>query len=282
MAAGRYLRAAMPFTFLPHQAPVLPLLGRGQRVDPRFDGVALVIGSMAPDLLYVLSGTGFAFDSHALVPLLWTSVPLTVALCLMFRRWMAAPLAAHLPDGGLLHLRDFGTVARRRPVWVVTVASAIVGAVSHVVLDSFTHKDGWAVQHWAPLRAVAFTRHGIGYHVSSVLQYSLSFLGAGLTLGWLWWAGRQRLLLADGTPNPLPATTRVSRRRFRAVTAVAAVLGLVVLVVTPGYGSSVAAFMRGAVVFLAGLGLASWWAGRSIDRAMPPPGGDRQREMVLP
>ncbi len=263
----------MPFTFLPHQAPVLPLLGRGRRTARRIDGVALVVGSMAPDLFYVASGTPFAFDSHALVPLLWTSVPLTVAVCVVFRRWVARPLAAHLPDAGVLHLRDFGTVARRRPALSVTVVGALVGAVSHIALDSFTHSSGWATQHWSVLRTVVFVHNDIGYRLASVLQYVCSILGASFTLAWLWWAGRRRLLLADGTANDLPATTSASRTRIWGVTAGAAPVALLVLLTTRGYGSPVAAFIRASVVLLAGLGLGAWWAGRSLTRG-------QERELV--
>ena len=44
----------MPFTFFAHQAPVLPVAWAWPNAT---DGVALVIGSMAPDLAYVLNGS---------------------------------------------------------------------------------------------------------------------------------------------------------------------------------------------------------------------------------
>ncbi|MDP4013047.1 MAG: DUF4184 family protein [Candidatus Nanopelagicales bacterium] len=47
----------MPLTFGSHQAVVLPL----KMLKPRwFDGTALVIGSMAPDLFFLTHGTAWA------------------------------------------------------------------------------------------------------------------------------------------------------------------------------------------------------------------------------
>src|SRR4051812_19906912 len=51
----------VPLTILAHQAAVLPL----KLARPRwFDGTALVIGSMAPDLVFVLHGTNLYTDAH--------------------------------------------------------------------------------------------------------------------------------------------------------------------------------------------------------------------------
>src|SRR4051794_18400183 len=131
----------MPFTFLPHQAPVLPAFGGGRRAPRwRVDGVALVVGSAMPDLLYVFSGTSLAFNTHAFLALWWTSIPLSVLLAIAFRRVVAGPLSVHLPDDGL-HLRDYGTVAVRRPSLLSTAVCAAIGAYTHILLDEPTHAD---------------------------------------------------------------------------------------------------------------------------------------------
>ena len=253
----------MPFTFLPHQAPVLPLLGRPGRQRWAVDGVAMVVGTMVPDLAYVLSGTGLAFDSHALVAQVWYGVPLAVLLATLFRRRVAAPLAANLPDGGLLHLRDFGTVAVRRPTLTASVVGAAIGAVSHVLLDSPTHNDGWMTRHIWFLRWQRDRHRRALVPPDAVLQYVVSLIGAAFTLGWLWWAGRQRLLLADGVEPPPLVATPTSRRRLWGTTAAFGAVGLVVMVATRHVGSPVAGFIRCSVLVLAGLGLGSVWAGQA-------------------
>jgi hypothetical protein len=42
----------MPVTFFAHQAPVLPIARRWPQAT---EGIALIVGSMAPDIAYVFS-----------------------------------------------------------------------------------------------------------------------------------------------------------------------------------------------------------------------------------
>src|SRR5215475_10982023 len=116
----------MPATFPAHPAAVLPLKLRWPH---RFDGVALVIGSMAPDLAYPLDGTWFERPSRALPPtyqiahswwgLLAWCLPVTLA-CAFVARQAAPAIAAHLPAWPrTLALQDYGAIARSRPAWYV-------------------------------------------------------------------------------------------------------------------------------------------------------------------
>ena len=149
----------MPATFPAHPAAVLPLkLWR----PAWFDGVALVVGSMAPDLAYALDGSRLERPFPGLPPLwevahslpwflVW-AVPVTVALCPLIRP-SAATLASHLPalpprdsasrvlaalrrlvSGTLAVLRGYAFLGRG-PRWYITVSSAGIGALSHVLWD---------------------------------------------------------------------------------------------------------------------------------------------------
>jgi hypothetical protein len=123
----------VPMTFPSHPLAVLPL----KLWRPRwFDGVALVLGSAAPDLAYLVDGSGLPVwpFSHQPAGLVVFCLPLTLAGCRLVRR--AAPVvAAHLPAGGPFALRDYGALGRSRPAWWITVLSALLGAASHLVLD---------------------------------------------------------------------------------------------------------------------------------------------------
>jgi Domain of unknown function (DUF4184) len=138
--SAQMLKMPMPATFPAHPAAVLPLKLRWPH---RFDGVALVIGSMAPDFAYPLDGTWFERPSPALPPmyqiahswwglLVWC-LPVTLSCAFLARR--AAPrIAAHLPVWPrTLALQDYGAIARSRPAWYVSVWSALLGATTHVV-----------------------------------------------------------------------------------------------------------------------------------------------------
>jgi hypothetical protein len=254
----------VPFTFLAHQAPILPAFGSGRRpLRWKVDGVALVVGSAMPDLLYVFSGTSLAFNTHAFLTLWWTSIPISVVVAIAFRRVVAGPLSVHLPQDEL-HLRDYGTVAVRRPSLLSTLLCAAIGAYTHVLLDEPTHADTWLAAHWSPLRWVVFTYGGHGYHVTSVLQYGLSVVLGCVTVWWLWWSGRRRLLLADGARPPSYGSTATSARRLWGCTAVGVVVGIALLVTTPHLGSPVAAFERAAAAMLLGLCLGAVWAAGAL------------------
>jgi hypothetical protein len=107
----------MPSTFPTHPLAVLPL----KIWRPRwFDGVALVLGSMAPDAAYVLDGSGLPVwpFSHQLLGLVGWCLPLTLIGTRVLRK--ATPtISVHLPNGGAFALRDYGAI----------------GAASHLLLD---------------------------------------------------------------------------------------------------------------------------------------------------
>ncbi|MFF5229900.1 DUF4184 family protein [Dactylosporangium sp. NPDC000521] len=127
----------MPLTLPTHPAAVLPL----KVWRPRwFDGVALVTGSVAPDLAYALDGSGLPVWplSHQPAGLVAWCLPAAVAVAWLTRR--AAPvLAAHLPAAG-----DYGVLGSHRPAWPVTVSSALLGAASHLALDRLEFAVPWS------------------------------------------------------------------------------------------------------------------------------------------
>jgi hypothetical protein len=120
----------VPLTVPTHPVAVLPL----KMWRPHwFDGVALAVGSTAPDLAYPLDGTGLAAWplSHQVRGLVLWCLPVTLVLSGLLRRAIPV-IAAHLP-GPLTRLSGYAFVGWHR--WHVTVASALIGAASHLALD---------------------------------------------------------------------------------------------------------------------------------------------------
>ncbi len=189
----------MPFTFLPHQVPVLPLAaGDGARVHDRWDGLALVAGSVAPDLFYVTVGWSkgpwgidLSTDGHS-VANLPRVVVLACLLATVVRRVVLSVLPLAVPDGGQFHFHDYWAISRRRHRWYVTAYSALVGAVTHLVLDSFTHVNGFVVEHIDVMRRpwVLVSGKPVGFY--TVLQYGGSVLGGVWALYLLRRMGRAR------------------------------------------------------------------------------------------
>ncbi|MFH9730770.1 DUF4184 family protein [Streptomyces sp. NPDC017260] len=144
----------MPFT-LSHAAAVLPAVrgdgtGRGRLVP-----AVLVAGTFAPDMTYYaasfLSGAmEFGDVTHSFPGVFTIDVIIAwalVGLWLLVRE----PLVALLPrtrQGRAAALLRCGTArARVRPSLVARwYVSAVLGALTHVVWDAFTHLDRWGMR----------------------------------------------------------------------------------------------------------------------------------------
>ncbi|MEV7079183.1 DUF4184 family protein [Streptomyces sp. NPDC093516] len=171
----------MPFT-LSHAAAVLPAVrtdgsGRGRLVP-----AVLVAGSFAPDMTYyaasVLPGAmEFGDVTHSFPGVFTLDVLVAwalVGLWLLLRE----PAVALLPrarQGRVAALVRCGAPrARVRPTLVAWwYGSAVLGALTHVVWDAFTHLDRWGMRMFPVLgREVA------GSPLYWYLQYGGSAVGA--------------------------------------------------------------------------------------------------------
>ena len=160
----------MPFP-LAHPAAVLPL----RRWCPGwFDFSALVIGSMGPDLAY-LSGPLHVHDfSHTFAGTFGFSLPVGFVAWWLVRRF-GARLAALVPVAkGLQFPQPTRLDARRL---AIAALSLLVGAWSHVLWDSFTHKEGWMVGQLPVLRVPVGWALGHQIKVFQLLWYGSTFIG---------------------------------------------------------------------------------------------------------
>lgn len=181
----------VPVTFLAHQAPVLPL---ARRWPGQVDGVALVIGSMAPDMAYVLVGSRFEIWAHGVPWVVVFCVPVTVVVSWLVVRVLAPVVPDHLPRGGGLYLHEFRGLALHRFAVVRTALGALIGALSHVALDHFTHEWGWFARNvsWYDDRVIDAQLLGRDWTVFRVVQYTGHVGGSALCVLLLWRYGRSR------------------------------------------------------------------------------------------
>ncbi|WP_326663404.1 DUF4184 family protein [Streptomyces sp. NBC_00385] len=206
----------MPFT-LSHAAAVLPGIRRNGTGRGPLLASALVAGSFAPDMTYyadtaIPGAMEFGQVTHAwwgvfTVDVLITAA--TVALWLLLRE----PLVALLPTAWQGRVHAWVRGARRPPgrgprglrdgAWFV--ASAVIGAATHVVWDAFTHHDRWGV------RLVPVLGQNAGGHpVFQLVQYGSSAL-ALTVLAWFTVSGLRRT-----GARPVPASVPVLDHRARA------------------------------------------------------------------
>lgn len=240
----------MPFTPA-HVAAVLPLVGtrRARWVVPS----ALVTGSMVPDLLYFVPIRSDRNVSHSLTGV----VTLDLALGLLFValwRSVAAPVVRDLSPR-----RIRATVPVPPPSSVrealLAVPSVVLGALTHVVWDSFTHANGWVVQR------VPFLTEELGLPVFKLAQYGSGLFGCAVVLAYC---------LRRAAAPPAPAGAPRARDRER--TAALALLGAVPVACALAFAvpASVAGTQTEMVLYIAvvrgvsGLGLAAcavavWW-----------------------
>ncbi|MFJ5258997.1 DUF4184 family protein [Streptomyces sp. NPDC088387] len=148
----------MPFT-LSHAAAVLPAVradgtGRGPLVP-----AVLVAGSFAPDMTYyaasVLSGAmEFGDVTHSFAGVFTVDVLIAwalVGLWLLVREPLVALLPRARQNRVATLLRCGAPRARVRPSTAARWAarwyvSAVVGSLTHVVWDAFTHLDRWGMR----------------------------------------------------------------------------------------------------------------------------------------
>lgn len=202
--------ASVPVTFLAHQAPVLPLKRRWAGLD----GVALVAGSMAPDLAVatqhatprLLLGQPLWWDGHSVAQQFNWCLPVGLLLTFLLRRLVLPGLAPYLPDGGTFHLQDLRLVARTRHRWWVICGSVLIGSFSHILVDGFTHPDGWAVG----------VVPGLSPGVASVGQAVASVALSVVAVWQLWLIGRDREVCRWSGVEPGPPVRPPWRSAVRA------------------------------------------------------------------
>jgi hypothetical protein len=133
----------VPLT-LSHPAAVLPLRRIGLPLS------AMVAGSLVPDLpLYLGSRRGYDVAHSPLGVPTVDVVAALVALALWFAV-LRDPLADLSPDAVRSRVAPRARLTRRQRL--LAPLGALVGAVTHVVWDSFTHADQWGYDHVAWLR----------------------------------------------------------------------------------------------------------------------------------
>lgn len=205
----------MPWLVPSHQAPVLPL----KRWKPEwFSGLALVLGTAVPDLVFILRlDEGGSVASHTFSGQFLITMPLVVVLHAVATTLVLPWLVPRLPSGPPFHPH---ALSQCRPATgsraLVKVAlSGSVGGLSHVVIDGFTHGNhaGWAL----PLLPVLGTKVGgvfAGAPLHDVLQVVLTvFPGIAALREW------------DRIARSLPAGARAPASRSERRTMFAVLIG---------------------------------------------------------
>ena len=191
----------MPWTFA-HPAAVLPFRKLG---TVRLPLLGLVLGSIAPDLGYYVGRLDVATFAHSWLGVPLFCVPVTLVLALILVRWrreLTAPLPPphrHVIDG--LSAPEIDTLAGA----AMLAAAALVGAMTHVIWDSFTHASGEAVKSISALRAPIGVYGGRTVFLYNVLQHGSTVIGV-LVLAAAYWRWLRR---SEAPPRSAPSIRRL-------------------------------------------------------------------------
>lgn len=132
----------MPFT-LAHPIAAAPIWFLSKK---RLNLPGLLVGAMIPDLEYFVALQPIRMIGHTLPGIFIQGIPCAIVLLLVFRYVLLRPFLALMP---LQLARRFERPRSYFPIQlsqVLNIVMAIViGAMSHLVWDEFTHANGWFV-----------------------------------------------------------------------------------------------------------------------------------------
>jgi membrane-bound metal-dependent hydrolase YbcI (DUF457 family) len=211
----------MPFT-PSHVAAVLPFAR-----TPLYPA-ALVIGSMGPDLFYYVPLPISRTFTHSLAGVFTVDLALGILGFVLWQLVFRRPLVDYAPLGVRRRIAAIpwdGMRPRGAAWWrvaLILLASVLLGTLTHVLWDSFTHAGatataiGWLDDQWGPLPAYKWA------------QYFSTVFGAVVIVIWaiVWWRRT--------TPTDAAATRVTSRLRLAAwVTVLGIGLGVALVVWIP-------------------------------------------------
>lgn len=167
----------MPFT-LAHPAIVFPLIK-----TRKFSTTALVIGTMIPDFKFYLQlKENILTEDHGL-GLIWFDLILAILLCYLFHRILKKPFLSNIPIQFSQEIKEnlnfewnFQYLSKNA---IIVLTSALIGILSHIFWDAFTHHNGYFVQ-MIPFLSSSITILGHPVKIFFLLQIVFSAIGLAI------------------------------------------------------------------------------------------------------
>ena len=170
----------MPLTFA-HPAAILPFSRKSRSIH--FS--ALVLGSMAPDFEYFLTGRPMGEIGHTFAGFVWFNLPLVILVYFIYRLFVHETLFNHLP----LCLQDpyVKRIDSNEIVKIVVFCySALFGMLTHVVWDSFTHINGYMVLKFPVFFTYSTNIYGFSIPLYKFLQHGSTLFGLTIILVYMY------------------------------------------------------------------------------------------------
>lgn len=168
---------------------------------------ALVVGSLAPDFRYFLNLAPRGHFGHSFKGVFIFCLPVGLAVLWVFQQVMKLPLISLAPQSHQQKLASLAKPFRWGGAgrFGLIVASLLLGALSHLAWDAFTHDRGLVVRN-VPNFRVPLEEFGTHRPLYNLLQHGSSLLGLTLLVFWYWrWFKRT-------PPQTVPLYLQISTR----------------------------------------------------------------------
>lgn len=133
----------MPFT-LAHPIAILPFLK-----NKKLYGSALFIGSMVPDFEFYFQLKEGGYCGHSFVGIFIFDLPCTLLMFFLFHKFIFDFFLSISPSeiyNRLVLLKPNEENFANSLNILNLILSCLIGNISHIFLDAFTHKNGFAIQ----------------------------------------------------------------------------------------------------------------------------------------
>jgi len=136
---------------------------------------ALIVGSFAPDLEYLMKLSPRSEISHTILGLFIFCIPMgLIALWIFHQIWKRPILALISRD----HVQLPGQFTFRPLKRLAILSTAVfIGALTHLVWDSFTHQYGWVIEQMPAFSTTIFQTRWGEVRFYNILQHGSTALG---------------------------------------------------------------------------------------------------------
>lgn len=204
----------------------------------------MVVGCFAPDFEYFIRLAPRGGLGHTLPGLFILDLPLGLIVLWLFHAYAKEPLRAWLPQrvrertpAGL----DISSILS--PVrLLLTAASILVGAATHILWDSFTHPAYWPYRHWALLSCKLNAPLVGRVPYFKLFQHGSTVLGMVLLA--LWFAGWYRKAMPQSESDP-------QQENGRAVSGAIAIVAVCLGIARAWWGVGAPTSLRSIAMFAA-------------------------------
>lgn len=174
----------MPFT-LSHSAAVVPVLR-----SRFFSATGLIAGSMAPDFEYFFRMNVKGIYGHTFWGIFYFDVPVSLLIAILFHTVVKKNLLDNLPgfiQSRFRDTRDLDFTSYLKDHKMIFLWSVILGTVTHIIWDGFTHQRQFGVQALPMIYEGRTIRVGdVDYPLWYALQHISTYVGGVILVIYVW------------------------------------------------------------------------------------------------